>query len=131
MEIVTEPDIYSPSIDENGNYVDKIPSFHIIQKGLLCPCGTRKDKLYDNHSRFAAHIKSKNHQKWLNQINLNRVNYFVENKNLEKTIHHQRLIIARLEKDLQHKSVTIDYLSQQLIGNKTNPVVHDLLSFDE
>jgi hypothetical protein len=25
MELIVEPDIYSPSIDENGNYVDKIP----------------------------------------------------------------------------------------------------------
>ena len=27
MELVTEPDLYSPSINDIGNYVDKIPSF--------------------------------------------------------------------------------------------------------
>ena len=32
MELVMEPDLYSPSIDDTGNYVDKIPSFHIIKK---------------------------------------------------------------------------------------------------
>ena len=32
MELVIEPDVYSPSIGENGNYVDKIPSFNLIKK---------------------------------------------------------------------------------------------------
>ena len=30
MELVVESDIYSPSIDDKGNYVDKIPSFNIF-----------------------------------------------------------------------------------------------------
>jgi hypothetical protein len=34
MELVVEPDIYSPSIDDKGNYIDKIPSFNIITFGL-------------------------------------------------------------------------------------------------
>ena len=34
MELVLEPDVYAPSMDEAGNYVDKIPSFHIIKKGF-------------------------------------------------------------------------------------------------
>ena len=33
MELVVEPDVYSPSIGENGNYVDKIPAFNLIKKG--------------------------------------------------------------------------------------------------
>ena len=28
MELATEPDSYSPNMDEKGNYVDKVPSFH-------------------------------------------------------------------------------------------------------
>ena len=32
MELVTEPDIYSPSIYELGNYVDKIPAFNTIKR---------------------------------------------------------------------------------------------------
>ena len=30
MELIVESDIYLPSIDENDNYVDKVPSFNII-----------------------------------------------------------------------------------------------------
>ena len=76
MELVVEPDIYSPSIDDKGNYIDRIPSFNIIKKGLLCPCGARKDKIYESHTVFASHIKTKVHQSWLVTLNFNKTNYF-------------------------------------------------------
>ena len=137
MQLVTEPDVYIPSIDEAGNYIDKIPSFHIIKKGLICPCGTRKDKLYDSHSSFSSHIKTKNHQKWLANINLNKVNYYMENEELCQTIQNQRLIIASLEKSINNKIITIDYLTQQLQKPSicicksitTTTTVEDLLDF--
>ena len=56
MELVVESDIYSPSVDDKGNYVDKIPSFNIIKNGLRCPCGTRKDKTYD--CRYIKNIQN-------------------------------------------------------------------------
>jgi hypothetical protein len=129
MEIVTEPDLYSPSIDDKGNYVDKIPPFSRIKKGLSCPCGARKDKVYETHSVFSTHIKSKNHQKWLENLNLNKANYYIENEQLRETIHNQRLIIARMEKEIIVKSKTIDYLTNQLISPTTTQVVTDLLDF--
>jgi hypothetical protein len=112
MELVTEPDLYSPSINDIGNYVDKIPSFtplrmsnaqsashrslitahfvgvlnvqrcNNIKHGLRCPCGSRKDKTYDTHSIFASHIKTKKHQSWLVDLNLNKTNFYLENINL-------------------------------------------------
>jgi hypothetical protein len=114
MELVEEPDIYSPSVDQNGNYVDRIPSFCLIKKGLRCPCGSRKDKIYETNTIFSAHIKSKTHQKWIESLNLNKVNYYVENEELKETIMNQRLIIAKYEKALHNKIITIDYLSLQL-----------------
>jgi hypothetical protein len=129
MELVVESDVYAPSMDEAGNYVDKIPSFHIIKKGLLCPCGSRKDKLYDTHSNFSTHVKTKTHQKWITGLNLNKINYYIENEKLVDTIQNQRLIIAKLEKDVGNKIMTIDYLTQQLNKNKTCVTVTDLIDF--
>lgn len=123
MELVLEPDLYSPSIDDIENYVDKIPSFHIIKKGLLCPCGSRKDKIYDTY------IKTKTHQKWLANLNLNKANFYAENIKLTETIQNQRLIISKLEKDVNSKSMTIDYLTQQLHLHKPT-TVNNLLEFD-
>jgi len=135
-ELVTEPDIYCPSIDENGNYMDRIPSFHIMKKGVLCPCGSRKDKVYETHSVFSAHTKTKVHQKWLSTLNMNKANYYVENESLKNTIYNQRLIIAKLERDLNNRIMTIDYLTQQLNKNtntnntnNTNNTIN-LLEFD-
>jgi len=67
-----------------------------------------------------THIKTKNHQKWLSNLNLNKVNYYIENEKLQETIQNQRLIIAKLEKDINTKNMTIDYLSQQLNTNTNN-----------
>ena len=133
MELVTEPDLYSPSIDDKGNYVDKIPSFTRIKKGLSCPCGARKDKVYETYSVFSAHTKTKNHQKWLEKLNLNKANYYIENEELKETLQNQRIIIAKMEKEIIIKSKTIDYLTNQLTApsnfSHTN-VVTNLLDFD-
>ena len=128
MELATQPDIYSPNIDDKGNYVDRMPSLHIIKKGLLCPCGSRKDKTYHTTSMFSTHTKTKCHQKWLSELNLNRANYYIENEQNKETIQNQRLIIAKLEKDINTKIMTIDYLTQQL--NQNNKIVDNLLEFD-
>jgi len=128
MELVTEPDLYSPSINDIGNYVDKIPSFNNIKHGLRCPCGSRKDKTYDTHSIFASHIKTKKHQSWLVDLNLNKTNFYLENINLKNTITNQQLIIAKLENDIKVKITTIDCLAKQIHSNHV--VVNDLLDFD-
>jgi len=130
MELVTEPDKYIPSIDDNGNYIDRIPSFHIIKKGLLCPCGTRKDKVYESHSVFATHIKTKKHQQWLISLNLNKQNFFSENEKLKETVHNQRIIIGTLEKEISTKILTVDFLTQQLHQNSLCKTVNNLLDFD-
>ena len=131
MELVVEPDLYSPSINENGNYIDKIPSFHIIKKGLSCPCGSRRDKIYDTHAKFTAHIKSNHHQEWLNGVNKNRENYYSENVKMSETIKNQKLIIAqmsiKMERDMQLKDIIIDSLTHQIQLHKNKIVVENLI----
>ena len=128
MELVTEPDIYTPSVNVSGNYIDVIPSF---TKGLRCPCGSRRGKIYETHTVFSAHTKTKAHQNWLCNLNLNKANYFVESENLTQTVKEQREIIARLDTEIQNKNMTIDYLTKQLTAHQapSAPTV-DLLSFD-
>jgi len=133
MELATESDIYCPNIDNTGTYVDKIPNFKLTNNGVRCPCGTRKDKIYSTRAIFLAHIKTKNHQKWLDEVNANRANYFVENQNLKEIISQQRLIIAQFEKDLSTRAFTVDYLTNELHRlniMKKNEDTNDLLNFD-
>ena len=131
MELVTDSDYYSPSIDDKGNYIDKIPSFNNIKNGLRCPCGTRKDKTYDCSGYFTTHIKTKTHQKWIEELNTNKSNYFTENIKLRETISNQKIIIAKLEKDVNTKILTIDFLTQQIANSITKcDTVSNLLEFD-
>lgn len=118
MDITTTPDMYTPSVDNNGNYVDHIP---VIKHGLFCPCGSRKDKIYENASKFSSHIKSKIHQKWLIILNDNKANYYMESLKYKEITENQQKIITRFEQQLQQKSLTIDYLTEQLVRNKNIP----------
>jgi hypothetical protein len=114
MELISEPDLYCPSVDSFGNYIDKIPSFNNLKHGLRCPCGSRKDKIYEKYSIFNSHIKTKIHSQWLESLNLNKTNYYMENEQQKKTIHNQQLIISRLEKDMNIQSRTIHHLTELL-----------------
>lgn len=136
MELAVESDIYCPSVDANGNYIDKIPA--IIEAGLRCPCNARKNKIYVSYATFYVHIKTKAHQTWLEDLNLNKQNFIKENTNLKRLCMDQRLIIARLEKDVSIKDFayakqaaahclatsslqnSICYLTQQLASKDAN-----------
>jgi hypothetical protein len=142
MELATEPDTYCPNIDEHGNYADRIPSFNTaaLANGLRCPCGTRKDKVYASAAMFASHIKTKTHEKWLQDLNANKANFYIENKRLRDLVQSQKIMLGKMEVDLTNKSLTIDYLTQQLIAknatqstqSKSNSAVNvtDLISFE-
>ena len=141
MALATEPDTYCPNIDEHGNYADRIPSFNTaaLANGLRCSCGTRKDKVYASAAMFASHIKTKTHEKWLQDLNANKANFYIENKKLRDLVQSQKIMLGKMEVDLMNKSLNIDYLTQQLIAkngsqtqSKSNSAanVTDLISFE-
>jgi hypothetical protein len=119
MEVTITPDTYSPSVDDNGNYIDNTP---IIKNGLSCPCGSRKDKTYENATKFSAHIKSKSHQKWLIALNQNKANFYIEMLKNKELVENQQKIITQLENQLHKKTLTIDYLTEQLTRNARQEV---------
>lgn len=110
-DLALTPDTYSPAIDELGNYCDSIPH---IRHGIYCPCGGRKDKVYESKHSFATHIKTKCHQRWLEDLSRNKTNYYEEVQSLKQTVQNQRLIIARLERDINTKIMTVDILTRKL-----------------
>jgi uncharacterized protein YuzB (UPF0349 family) len=120
MELSLTSDVYSPNIDETGNYIDKIPSFNNHTPGISCPCGSRKDKVYANPTMFSAHVKTKSHQNWIASLNSNKTNHLAENTRMKELIHNQRMIIAKLEKDIHVKIMTIDCLTHLL-----SKITHD------
>ena len=130
MELATESDIYTPSINDKGDYVDNIPSFANLKNGIRCPCGTRKDKTYNTRVLFLSHLKSECHKNWLKNLTLNKTNYYVENQTLKETLLNQRLIISKLEIEVHNKMIIIEYLKKEMENkNKNNIVVTDLIDF--
>jgi hypothetical protein len=130
MELALEPDIYSPNIDDTGNYVDKIPSFTNIKNGVRCPCGTRKDKTYDCSAYFTTHIKTKTHQKWLADLNMNKANFYTENIQLKELINSQRQIIAKLQRENDENFRMIAHLTKKNMQHEDPNLTIDLLNFD-
>jgi len=128
MELTIEPEYYKPSLDDHGNFIDKIPAGSYFKNGLRCSCGTRTDKIFDKYSNFAIHIKSKHHQNWLINMNKNKCNMYVENLQLKELVENQKMIIAKLENNVKNKSNTIDLLTTELMKKKSSPI--DLLDFD-
>ena len=129
MDLALVSDIYEPSVGDDGNYSDYLPSSSKFKNGLRCPCGARKDHVFDSRQSFNIHIKTKTHQKWLAELNTNKMNYYTECEKLKDVVNSQKLIIAKMENELNIKLKTIDYLSHQLM-EKDKIYVKDLLSFD-
>ena len=112
MDLVVEPDLYAPSMNDLGEYVDKIPP---MRHGIQCPCGSRKDTTYETRSKFVSHIKTKCHQKWLEDLNTNRMNLYVKVVELEEIVKQQRLVIAQQERSINNHTKTIAALTEKLL----------------
>ena len=129
MDLQVESDIYEPNINNTGDYSGYLPTGSKFKNGLRCPCGTRKEHIFDNRQSFSGHIKTKTHQKWISDLNTNKMNYFTENLKLTETITNQKFIIAKLQRENDENLKLIVRLTKK-IEIKENPNVVDLLSFD-
>jgi hypothetical protein len=128
-DLTVESDIYEPNINSEGDYSDYLPTSSKFKNGLRCPCGTRKEHIFDTRSSFSGHIKTKTHQKWLLDLNANKMNYFTENIKLNETITNQKIIIAKLQRENDENIKLIAHLTKK-IEIRDNPNIVDLLSFD-
>lgn len=130
MNLSLESDIYEPNIDDGGNYIDFLPPSSKFKNGLRCPCGARKDHIFDSRPSFCSHIKTKTHLKWLSDLNTNKMNYFTECEKLKEIVSSQKIIIARLEKEVNIHKNTIINLAKQLANKESENAIVDFLSFD-
>ena len=129
-DLTLDSDIYEPCIDEGGNYSDYLPTSSKFKNGLRCPCGTRKEHVFDTRTSFSGHTKTKTHQKWLSDLNTNKMNYFTENIRLNETISNQKMIIAKLQRENDENIKLIAHLTKKIEIKENPTIVIDLLSFD-
>ena len=130
--LITDSDDYCPSIDTDGKYIDRIPSFSNIPQGLRCPCS---GKTYNTRQQFASHIKTATHTKHIDSLNANRINHFAELENAQQVVKEQKILIGRLERDiakLEHDKRRMLEMIHFLTDMKTTTTTSqiDLLDFD-
>lgn len=113
MAVTTIPDIYVPSVDDDGNYCDGIFKY-VFENSIKCPCSNR---IYLDRTSFSQHVKTKVHQKWLEELNKNKNNYYEKYCELHKLANEQKLIIGKLEKEIQKKNKCIIDLTMKLLEN--------------
>jgi hypothetical protein len=95
MELILIPDIYTPAIDENGNYVDH-EIINVKKNGSKCPC---KPIMYTFNSKsiFKDPTRTKSHKLWLCELNNNKSNLLQQNIELIETNKNQQKIIQELQ----------------------------------
>ena len=124
MDLAIQPEFYTATIDNHGNYVDYIPSFQ-MKNGIRCMCGSRKDKIYNNSNTFITHTKTQHHKSWLEHLNNNKMNYYKENREMKELIHNQKISIGNYEKEIHSLKSVVDHLEKKEV--KVTSV--DLLDF--
>jgi len=128
MELALEPDMYSPSIDGIGKYVDEGSNTF----PLRCPCGSRKDQIYKTRPSFTAHCKTKFHSRWIERLNNNRTNHLTESIKSTETVKQQHILIAERDKEIRRQALVIEHLTDELLRLKDlslAPPPEDLLDF--
>lgn len=128
MSLITDSDEYSPGVNNDGMYVDQIPSFNNRQQGIRCPCNNH---VFAARQNFAIHIRSGGHKRWLENLNSNRANYFTELDAERQTVRQQKIIIAKLEREKCELMRMIHTLSAiHNAGEPTQLNNVDLMNFD-
>lgn len=135
MSLITDSDDYSPSIVEDGTYVDQMPSFHNKPQGYRCPCS---NKCYTTRVLLASHIRTVTHKRWVESLNANRTNHIADLEKERQLVKEQKIIIAQMQREitkLEHEKrkfiEMIHFLSD--VNSKMVPNVAsqlDLLDFN-
>ncbi len=138
-QLQLEPEIYQPVLNNENHYVDNIPSTSWIAQhnGIRCECGgSRKNTVYMTNPTFTKHTRTAHHQKWLEQVNTNRLNYFVECQRLKICIQQQQRQLVEKDNLLVQKEMIIQLLTKELReicreqNDKGSLMLLDLMSFD-
>lgn len=130
MDLALDSDNYQPIMDEKGNYIDYLPTSSKFKNGIRCACGSRKEHVFDSRHSFATHSKTKTHQKWLIDLNNNKMNYFSENIKLNDVIITQKMIIAKLQRENDEYTKLIAHLTKKNIIKENPDIAIDLINFD-
>ena len=135
MDGALTPDIYSPSINDIGDYTDNVSLFNFTPSslGIYCDCNGR-GVLYKTRAKFIKHIECKKHTEWIKALNNNKHNYYRQCQESQKMIEMNKRLIAEYENKLSMKDIIINALTEKLllmegVGNVNGKENVNLLDF--
>lgn len=118
--IQSESDIYSPTVSNEGEYIDFIPTpFSTIK----CPC-TKICRQFSSRTSFIQHCKTQRHIMWLQNINSEKHNFYKELIKANTIVKQQQVLLTQKENEICHLNLIIKGLKK----NIPDPEV-DLISF--
>jgi hypothetical protein len=118
MSLSLEPDLYQVSVDENGTYINKLPSPDSINSGIRCPCGSRRNIVFKTSTSLSKHFLCEKHKMWLKNLNLEKVNHYTELIKSREIVDQQQKLIKNLKLELQDKDKTIVNQAKELASIK-------------
>jgi hypothetical protein len=110
MDIVQTPETYTPQMNmDSKQYLDH--NICTFTYGIICPC--TPTKTFYKKDLFTSHQKTKKHQKWIQHLNDNAINYYKEVLELKQTVKTQQVLLTDIETKLQQRQTIIDYLEER------------------
>jgi len=98
--IALQPELYEPGTDNNGNFIDKLPSNLNMRIGIKCPCSENRIKPYKGRVSISNHFKTRKHNNWMKEMNNKKGNLLSKNNKLEKTLKQQQKIISQQSNEI-------------------------------
>ena len=126
MALALEAELYAPNRDDQGKYIDFVPSLCLLKNGIKCVCGSRKDQTFYAAGPFKKHFQCQKHKAWLKMKNLEPQNDIKIIHEHEKTIKNQQILIHELDQEI----VLLKKKISDLESPKQVPVF-DLLGIDD
>ena len=110
MSLSVEPDLYQVAVDENGTYINTMPSLNSIKNGIRCPCGSRKNQVYKTTASLTKHFDCEKHKKWLKNLNHEKINHYNDLIKTREVLQQQQQMIRDLKIELQEKDRIINFI---------------------
>jgi hypothetical protein len=102
-------DVYQPSMDREGNYIDSYVNLSHFSK---CGCGSKNN--FTNTQSFKIHFKSEIHKRWIEYLNHEKENHYAELMKYKKLNKQQQLVIQQQQDIMTTNDVKLEQYSKKL-----------------
>lgn len=101
-------DVYHPTTDSDGNYVDSYVNLNHFSK---CGCGSSTPF---TAKTFKTHFTTERHKKWLDYLNHERANHYSELTKYKKLNKQQQMVIQQQQDMITTNDIKLEQYSKKV-----------------